>query len=145
MKMDLDMQPSLEALAGLNDRVGDTLAERGVDAERIVQVRLIIEELACNALSHGGCVASGQPLNLRLAVDEAALVLELRERGAAFDPGAAPMPALDEDIEARPVGGLGLFLVQQLADALDYRREGDANIVRVTLLNPFSPTPETLP
>ena len=145
MKMDLDMQTSLEALAGLNDHVEDSLAERGVDAGRIVHVRLIIEELACNAISHGGCVASGRPLKLRLAVDESALVLELRECGQAFDPGAARSPALDDGIESRPIGGLGLFLVQQLADALDYRREGDANIVRVTLLNPFSPTPETLP
>jgi len=143
--MDLDIQPSLDALAGLNDQIEDSLAERGVDAERIVHVRLIIEELACNAISHGGCVASGQPLNLRLAVDEAALVLELRECGQAFDPVAAATPALEEDIASRPVGGLGLFLVQQLADALDYRREGDANVVRVTLFNPFAPTPENLP
>ena len=53
MRMDLDMAPSLEALAGLNDQLEDSLLQRGVVAERIGQVRLIVEELAANALHHG--------------------------------------------------------------------------------------------
>lgn len=144
MKMDLDMPPSLDALAGLNDRLEDSLQQRGVVAERIGQVRLIVEELASNAIHHGECGARGLPLRLRVSVDREALVLELREHGVAFDPAAERLPALEAEVEERPVGGLGLFLVQQLADALDYRREGDANVVRVTLLHPFSPDLEAL-
>ncbi len=145
MRMDLDMAPSLEALAGLNDQLEGSLLQRGVVAERIGQVRLIVEELAANALHHGECAARGMPLRLRVSVDHAALVLELREHGQAFDPARAAMPALTAGIDERPVGGLGLFLVQQLADELDYRREGDANIVRVTLLRPFSADLEDVP
>lgn len=144
MRMDLDIQPSLEALAGLNDQLEDSLQQRGVVAERIGQVRLIVEELASNAIHHGQCAARGLPLRLQVWVEREALVLELRERGHAFDPGMQAAPALDSPLEARPVGGLGLFLVQQLADALDYRREGDTNVVRVTLLHPFSSDMEAL-
>ncbi len=145
MTMHLDMAPSLEALAGLNDQLEDSLLRRGVGAECVGQVRLIVEELASNALHHGECAARGLPLRLRVSVDQEALVLELCEHGRAFDPVRAAMPALAAGIEARPVGGLGLFLVQQLADELDYRREGDTNIVRVTLLHPFSADREEAP
>ncbi|HVJ38811.1 MAG TPA: ATP-binding protein [Stenotrophomonas sp.] len=144
MRMNLDMLPSLEALAGLSDELEDSLQQRGVVAERIGQVRLIVEELACNAIHHGQCAARGLPLRLQVWVDREALVLELREHGAAFDPGLQASPALEASVEARPVGGLGLFLVQQMADALDYRREGDTNVVRVTLLRPFSSDMEAL-
>jgi len=137
--------PSLEALAGLNDQLEDSLLQRGVVAERIGQARLIVEELASNAIHHGACAARGLPLRLRVWVDHEALVLELCEHGQAFDPCRSALPAIDAGIDARPVGGLGLFLVQQLADGLDYRREGDANVVRVTLLHPFSPDLEALP
>lgn len=145
MTMDLDMAPSLDALAGLNDQLEDSLLRRGVAADRIGQVRLIVEELASNALHHGECAARGLPLRLRVSVDAQALVLELREHGRAFDPARAPAPALAAGIDERPVGGLGLFLVQQLADGLDYRREGDTNVVRVTLLHPFSADMEDVP
>lgn len=144
MRMDLDMLPSLEALAGLSDELEDSLQQRGVAAERIGQVRLIVEELACNALHHGQCAARGLPLRLRVWVDREVLVLELREQGNAFDPALRAAPALEAPVEARPVGGLGLFLVQELADTLDYRREGDTNVVRVTLLRPFSSDMEAL-
>ena len=144
MKMQRDIPPSLEALARLNDDLEGRLQAQGVDAERIGQVRLIVEELACNAIHHGQCARAQAPLRLQLQVDAQALVLELHDRGQAFDPSSAPPPALEAELADRPIGGLGLYLVQQLADQLDYRREGDANIVRVTLLDPFSPVLEDL-
>lgn len=144
MKMERDIPPSLEALAHLNDDLESRLQAHGVVAERIGQVRLIVEELACNAIDHGQCARRQLPLRLQLHVDARALVLELHDRGQPFDPASAASPALDAEVEARPVGGLGLYLVRQVADQLDYRREGDANIVRVTLLDPFSPVLEDL-
>ncbi|HEY0334121.1 MAG TPA: ATP-binding protein [Stenotrophomonas sp.] len=145
MKMEREIPSSLDALATLNDDLEGHLLAHGVVAERIGQVRLIVEELACNALHHGQCAQHEAPLRLALRLDAKALVLELHDRGAAFDPTDTPMPALEAELDARPIGGLGLYLVQQLADALDYRREGDANIVRVTLLAPYSPVLEDLP
>lgn len=144
MKMQRDIPPSLDALARLNDDLEGRLQAQGVVAERIGQVRLILEELACNAIHHGDCARTEAPLRLQLRVDAQALVLELHDSGTAFDPTDAPAPALYDTLEDRPIGGLGLYMVQQLADALDYRREGDANIVRVTLLDPYSPVLEDL-
>lgn len=84
MKLYLAIAPSLAQLAGANDVLEDSLAREGLHAERIGQVRLIVEELGCNALTHGQCAE--QPLQLYLQLDAQALVLELRDPGSAFDP-----------------------------------------------------------
>lgn len=142
MNLELAIASNLEELAALNDQLERLLAEQGVNAERIAQTRLIVEELACNSIEHGR--SAGATLQVRLQVDDDALVLEIDDDGVAFDPRSAPCPDLDAPIEQRPVGGLGLLLVSELADRLDYRRDGLRNVVRVTLLKPFSPVAETL-
>ncbi|MBO9879128.1 ATP-binding protein, partial [Xanthomonas sp. D-99] len=94
MKLDLAIAPSLAQLAGANDALEQSLTLEGLHAERIGQVRLIVEELGCNALTHGQCAA--QPLRLQLQLDAQALVLEMHDAGSAFDPCAAPMPEVTD-------------------------------------------------
>ncbi|KLD72715.1 hypothetical protein Y886_41730, partial [Xanthomonas hyacinthi DSM 19077] len=43
------------------------------------------------------------------------------------------------------IGGLGLHLVRQLADHIDYRHDAGRNVVRITLLRPFDPAPPGVP
>ncbi|AAM35460.1 ATP-binding protein [Xanthomonas citri pv. citri] len=142
MKLELAIAPSLAQLAGANDALERSLTLEGLHAERIGQVRLIVEELGCNALTHGQCAA--QPLRLQLQLDAQALVLEMHDAGSAFDPCAAPLPEVTDELDDRAIGGLGLFLVHQFADHIDYRRDGAYNVVRVTLLHPYAPVPEAL-
>lgn len=142
MKLDLDFGPSQEQLAALNARLREALQRCGVHAERIGRAQLIVEELACNAFTHGENAAA---MRLRLHLQEERLVLELRDEGRTFDPRQAPRPALDAGIAERPVGGLGLYLVGQLADHIAYHRDGAYNVVRVTLLKPFAPAAESQP
>lgn len=89
MKLDLAIAPSLAQLAGANDALEQSLTLEGLHAERIGQVRLIVEELGCNALTHGQCAA--QPLRLQLQLDAQALVLKCTMQ-AALTPAPRPCP-----------------------------------------------------
>ena len=93
--------------------------------------RLIVEEVACNAVEHA--VAPGAPLEMHARVEDDRLWLEFRDRGPAFDPTAREAPDLDADIAERDIGGLGVFLVQELAERIEYRRSDGCNILRITL------------
>ncbi|MBB4131269.1 MULTISPECIES: ATP-binding protein [unclassified Xanthomonas] len=142
MMLELAIAPSLDDLAYVNDTLQDSLMREGLGAERIDQVRLIVEELGCNALIHGRPVE--RPLRLQLQLDPQALVLELHDPGIAFDPRDIAVPDLAAELDQRPIGGLGLFLVHQFADHIDYHHDGAYNVVRVTLLHPYAPVPEVL-
>ncbi|MDH5835084.1 ATP-binding protein [Luteimonas kalidii] len=117
----------------LADAVETTLAQAGIDRACIDDARLIVEELACNALAHAAEEDARLRVQLQLQLEAARLVLELDDNGPAFDPTAAPAPDLDAPVEQRPVGGLGLHLVRELAHSVDYRRHEGRNLVRVTL------------
>lgn len=104
-------------------------------------VRLIVEELASNAIDHGGTdVPVGQhELSVDIGIEGELLTLRFSDDGAPFDPTDAPAPDLAADIDERPIGGLGLHLIKQLAEEISYRRDGDFNLLQVILR---IPTPE---
>ena len=140
MKLGLRIAPAIEELARLSDQLDHVLLAEGVSDERVGHARLIVEELVCNAIAHGE-MADGAQLQVRLELSPAALVLELEDCGRPFDPRTAPAPMLEGDTRQRPVGGLGLFLVHQLADHIDYGRLDGCNRIRATLLDPFRTSP----
>lgn len=51
------------------------------------------------------------------------LAVEVGDQGVAFDPLTVGPPDLTADLESRPVGGLGIFLLKSFARSLSYRRE----------------------
>ncbi|WP_456451255.1 ATP-binding protein [Hydrogenimonas sp.] len=102
--------------------------ENGLSTERCYKLRLVCEELVVNLLTHGG--GDGYELTLGMAGEDVAM--GLRYGGEKFNPGATDKGPL-EAIETSEFGGLGLFLVTQLVDALHYRYENGENIVDIAL------------
>lgn len=120
-----DMNASLEAVL-LRHGIGQALRD---------DVRLIVEELASNVIKYGGD-PSGMPrheLSVHIGIDDDLLNLEFRDTGAPFDPTAMAEPDLDADILDRDIGGLGLHLIRNLAESVEYRREGPYNLLDLTL------------
>ena len=45
---------------------------------------------------------------------------------------AAPKADISLDVEERPIGGLGIYMVMNIMDSVAYRRENDRNILTMT-------------
>ncbi|HET6505022.1 MAG TPA: sensor histidine kinase [Amycolatopsis sp.] len=93
-------------LAAARRFVAGHAGERGLSADRVSELRLMINELATNSLAHtsGGCT-------VRIWRAGADLVCEVRDGGHLTDPLAGRRPSPPDWI-----GGRGLLLVNQLAD-----------------------------
>ncbi len=68
-----------------------------------------------------------------IGVDGDRITLEFRDDCVAYNPLERDEPDLDADIEDRPIGGLGVHLIRQLAEEVSYVREEPHNILRVVL------------
>jgi sigma-B regulation protein RsbU (phosphoserine phosphatase) len=114
------------------DSVAATLGRAGIEAARIHDAQVIVEELVCNVMDHGA-PHGVDALSVDACVEGGRVVLDIRDNGAAYDPLAHAPPDLDADIADRPIGGLGIHLVRELAQDARYRREGGWNILRIEL------------
>ena len=57
------------------------------------------------------------------------LVVKVEDDGREFNPLELPEPDLEQKLEERPIGGLGIHLVRNLMDELDYKRTHNKNIL----------------
>lgn len=99
------------------------------EQQRIV---LLVEELFANSVSHGYGGGSDEPvwLTLRVGQDECHVVYE--DRAPPYDPFAVARDGhVDDEVEDRPVGGLGIVLLAQLSSSHTYERRGDRNVIEL--------------
>ena len=134
MRLRLQIPCERTQLGLLLDSIEQSLLEHGIARELRDDMRLIAEEVVCNAIEHGD---DGEPTPRRIAVDIArdddGLHVEFRDNGKPFDPLDQEPPELDADIIDRPIGGLGVHLVRELARSVRYVREEPYNVLHVVL------------
>ena len=113
----------IEELAKVFDLVGRFFAATNVDDAVRYPVELAAEEIFTNLVRHN---ASGGPrIEVRLRLEEDELLLSVTDFDAPrFDiERDAPDTDVDQPLESRGPGGLGLFLVKTMMDRVEYRHE----------------------
>ena len=103
--------------------------EHSIAADDISAVNLALDEVLANIISHAYSDATRHSIAVRLTVDPHTLHVVVEDDGRPFNPLTWPQPDLDMPIEQRPVGGLGLHIARSVVDAIEYRREGQKNVL----------------
>ena len=104
----------------------------GVPDDMGFHVAVALEELTVNAIKHGHCDPGREAIRISLEWDGACLLIEFSDNGVPFDPLSAPAPALNQAIERRPIGGLGVHLVRCLIPEIRYERRDGRNCLFLT-------------
>ena len=108
------------------------LAEQQVSFEAMYLVSLAIEELVTNCIKYGYRDSNNHTIDFLLSVSEGTLRLDVIDDGSPFNPLDAPRPDLSLPPEKRPLGGLGLHLLRELADDMRYERRDGTNRLTLT-------------
>jgi len=107
--------------------------EQGIAADEAVRILILLEELLTNLIKYGypDRAEPGQA-EIGLELNGSRLEIEVVDDGCAFDPFAVAPPNLDEPLEARQVGGLGLHILRSLTDEACYERRNETNVIRLS-------------
>jgi serine/threonine-protein kinase RsbW len=92
---------------------------------------LAIEEAVTNVLSYAFTDQEEHTIALKFAVNTSEFVIEISDDGHAFDPTKFPAPNLETPANSRAVGGLGIHMIRQSMDAIDYERAHGRNVLRM--------------
>jgi len=110
---------SLDSLDGIFRFVGDFIAARSLDTELHMPVCFIIEELFTNFMKYNS--ESTHDISLSLGHTPEQLTVRITAFDVdSFDVTHAPTVDTTRPLSERQAGGLGLHLVQQMADTLQY-------------------------
>ena len=129
----LNMEAQLNEIERIQTAVDILSQAENWPPELLFQIQLVLEEIGTNIIKYGQDGEKETEIQITLTSDSKSLTMEIIDTGKPFDPFAeSPPPDLESDIPERPIGGLGVYLVQQLVDEASYRHEDGMN--KVTLV-----------
>ena len=130
MEWQITINSEITELDRVKQRLGKILQDKNLNLELIEDTQLIAEEILVNIATYG---YTDQPINLQVRMSPNTLSMIFEDFGKPFNP-LTEIPPVDlaMDDEEREMGGLGFYMVQELADRLDYAYQDGKNILTVT-------------
>ncbi|MGC1460888.1 MAG: ATP-binding protein [Terracidiphilus sp.] len=128
----LEVKNSRAALAPASRAAEAWLQQCRPSPEAAFFILLAIEELVTNCIKYGYDDSGEHTIVIVLSAADQAFTLTVTDDGHPFDPLSVPPPDLSLDIQDRPIGGLGIYLLRELADQITYERRGDKNRLTLT-------------
>jgi sigma-B regulation protein RsbU (phosphoserine phosphatase) len=94
----------------------------GVDARTLKKMIVALEEAVVNIINY----SQADYISLTIFA-QTELTITLTDNGVAFDPTALPETDTDQVVAERQIGGLGIALLRQIADKIEYHRTDGQN------------------
>jgi serine/threonine-protein kinase RsbW len=111
--------------------VGDVLKKLPLTEIRVNEIVLAVDEVCANMIIHSCSNDPSYSIDLIIHLSDDELVFEFINRGERFDISSYKEPNLEELVEKRRKGGLGLMLIHRIMDKIEYRDEGETEIYRM--------------
>jgi anti-sigma regulatory factor (Ser/Thr protein kinase) len=126
----LTVPGKLDSLCPLRDVVRSAAGSAGLDQSAAYRLTLAVDEVATNIVMHGYDEAGlAGAIKIWCEIDADVLRIHLEDTGAPYDPSKATDAVdVNQPLEFRAEGGLGVFLAMHGVDDLQYVKGGDKNL-----------------
>jgi sigma-B regulation protein RsbU (phosphoserine phosphatase) len=112
--------------------------ELELDMEISMSLNLALEEAVVNVMNYAYPKDTKGDILIDALTDDDRLKFVITDQGVAFDPTAKDEVDTSLSAEERPIGGLGIHLVRQLMDNIEYERKDGNNILTLSKIIPNS-------
>jgi sigma-B regulation protein RsbU (phosphoserine phosphatase) len=120
---DLDEVPQLAAFV---DEVCEAI---GLDMSLTMSLNLAIEEAVVNVMDYAYPTGKKGDILIEAKANDQCLKIVIIDWGTPFDPTTKAEVDTTLSAEERPIGGLGIHLVRQIMDSINYERIDGKNVL----------------
>jgi serine/threonine-protein kinase RsbW len=110
----------LDSLKIFREFITECCSKYNVPNDAVLDLKLAVDEACTNIIEHG-----------YKGMDPGSIILFFRI-GHVFEPVEVPKPDIEAALENRELGGLGLYLIYQTMDNIDYQSSEDGNTLTFT-------------
>ena len=125
----LTLQNDVSQVAQLGEFVKAITTQLAIPSQTARSLRLAVEEAVVNVMSYAYPSGTVGDIIVTAKADARHLKFVITDNGAAFDPTEAAAADTSLPVEDRPIGGLGILLVRQYMDSINYERIDGKNIL----------------
>ena len=138
----LTLGNDVQEVEALGAFVKGIAAKLSLERSLASKLRLAVEEAVVNVMEYAYPKGTTGQVDIRATSDGQRLRFVITDNGIPFNPTEVSQADTTLSAEERPVGGLGILLVRQLMDSINYERIGSQNVLTLqkTLPNTVNPT-----
>ena len=100
-----------------------------LDTSTTMNLNLAIEEAVVNVMSYAYAAGTRGNVDIEAQADDSYLKFTISDWGIPFDPTAKKEVDTTLSAEDRPIGGLGIHLIRQMMDSINYERIDGKNVL----------------
>ena len=125
----LSLRNDINDIPRLHEYMQGIAEEADLDHPFAMSLNLALEEAVSNVMLYAYPAGTEGKVDIDTHIREDHIEFSVSDCGVPFDPTAKVDPDLDLEVEERPVGGLGIYLVKRIMDSVSYARTDGKNIL----------------
>jgi len=122
----------LESLAAFRQFIEDSCSKHNISDDVVFDLKLAVDEACTNVIEHGYKGMDPGSIILSFRIEENRILVQITDFGHVFEPDSAPKPDINAPLEDREFGGMGLYLIYQTMDNIEYQSSEDGNTLTFT-------------
>jgi sigma-B regulation protein RsbU (phosphoserine phosphatase) len=123
---------TVEGIATVLDGFGSFAEEQALPDAVRQMVMLALDDLLNNIISYAYDDRARSEMDVVASAEADRLVITISDSGRPFNPLGMNAPDVQASLQEREIGGLGIHLVRNVMDEVDYSRRAGSNVVTVT-------------
>jgi anti-sigma regulatory factor (Ser/Thr protein kinase) len=132
-KFKLTVDSKLENLSVIGQFIEDTMRQCQIDSAKDVHAfQLSVDEACTNVIEHAYAYNTQGQITVTCSLIDDKFTVTIEDSGAPFDPTTMPDPDINQGLDERRAGGLGIYFMKKLMDEVKYNRVDDKNLLTLT-------------
>ncbi len=131
MKRELVIQNEISELNRVAEFVEQLGEDRGYDLMLTMNLNLVLEEAISNIILYAYPEKMGEQITIGCADVSGTLIFTISDSGVEFDPTRVEEADVTLSAEDRGIGGLGIYLIRQIMDDVQYQRIENKNVLTI--------------
>ena len=128
----ITLRNDVKEVEALGSFVKQVAGQLSLDKSLAGKLRLAVEEAVVNVMEYAYPKGTTGDVNIRATSNGRRLKFIITDSGVSFNPTEVAAADTTLSAEERPVGGLGILLVRELMDSINYERIDGKNVLTLT-------------
>lgn len=130
MMRELTLGAKTENLNQVLDFVNGLLEEKNCPMDLMFELDIAVEELFVN-IAHYAYAPDVGEATIQVSFEGKKVIITFMDSGIPYNPWAKKDPDITLSLEERQIGGLGIYMVKNSMDEMDYVYKDGKNIVTI--------------
>ena len=132
-QLEFTIESDIQKIPLVRERIVTFAKQSNLSSDVVFSAKVALSELLANVISYGYSDEETHTIEVRINLRSNVLELEMIDDGVAFD------PTTTKDFEAKtsahelPTRGMGIHLVKNFVDTIEYQRHGNYNHTFITI------------